>query len=553
MFVETIKSKQKGKEYFCHLLRQNYRENGKVKHRTVANLSSCSEAEIKAIKIALKFKDKLSQLELSDSKISLKQGLSVGAVWLISQIAKKNGITQSLGSDREGNLALWQIIARIIDQGSRLSAVRLARTHAACDTLNIKKTFNEDHLYNNLDWLADNQTDIEKNLFKHRHKNNIPNIFLYDVTSSYLEGTKNFFADWGYNRDKKKGKMQIVIGLLCDSDGFPVSIEVFKGNERDFDTFHSQVKKVADRFGCKRVTLVGDRGMIKSAQVENIKDNKFYYVTAITKPQIEKMINTGLIQLDLFDKKLFEVTVEKEDDKVERYLLRKNPTRALEIVATRESKLSSLQKLVNKKNKYLEEHSRAKVEVAEKNIALKMHKLKVNKWLNLKIEKRHFFLEKDESALEKISRLDGCYVIKSNVPMEVSDGKLLHDRYKDLAFVEHAFRTIKTDFLEIRPVNVRTENHTKGHALIAMLSYAIIYELNRLWSDFNITVEEGIRSLDRICSTFILRDGKVQCQQIPEPNDLNGELLKAADIVLPEVLPGKGINVSSRHKLKRSR
>ncbi len=201
-----------------------------------------------------------------------------------------------------------------------------------------KRGFCEDNLYENLSWLAENQESIEKRLFALRRGQSKPELFLYDVTSSYLEGDQNALADWGYNRDKKRGKKQIVIGLLCDDQGEPVSAEVFTGNTLDPQTFGAQVKKVAERFGCERVTVVGDRGMIKTAQVEDLTEVGFHYITAITKPQIRSLIKKGVFQLELFDQQLCEI----KDNGV-RYVLRRNPLRAKEMAATRDSKLAALQ------------------------------------------------------------------------------------------------------------------------------------------------------------------------------------------------------------------
>ena len=256
-------------------MRESYREEGKVKHRTIANLSSCTPEEIEAIRLALSHKHHLAALVNLKEDLRLEQGLSVGAVWAVFSVAKRLGIVAALGSTRlpvavatqtgAGKLALWQVIARVIDQGSRLSAVRLAGSHAACDVLNLAK-FNEDDLYNNLDWLRENQAKIEEHLFAKRNgrkrDQDKQQLFLYDVTSSYLEGTKNELSAFGYNRDKKKGKRQIVIGLLCDEAGIPLSIEVFTGNTKDPQTVSSQVTKVVQRFGGGKVTFVGDRGMI---------------------------------------------------------------------------------------------------------------------------------------------------------------------------------------------------------------------------------------------------------------------------------------------------
>lgn len=236
MYVDVAYIKQKRKSYKRVLLRESYRENGKVKHRTIANLSRCSEGEIQAIKLALKHKGDLSQLGSLKGKVKSKQGRSVGAIVLLKALADRLHITKALGNSVMGKLALWQVMARAIDQGSRLSAVRLAGSHAVCDLLNLN-SFNEDDLYGNLDWLCKNQEKIEKRLYDMRYKGReVPRLFLYDVTSSYLEGMKNELGDWGYGRDGKKGKKQIVIGLLTDDEGEPVSVEIFKGNTKDTKT-----------------------------------------------------------------------------------------------------------------------------------------------------------------------------------------------------------------------------------------------------------------------------------------------------------------------------
>ena len=242
MYIDTSHITRGGKTYTRHLLRESYRANGKVLHRTIANVSHCSAAEIEAMRLALRHKEALEHLGTIQDAVTLKQGVSFGAVWTVYHVARRLRIEQALGTTREGKLALWQVMARVIDQGSRLSAVRLAMSHAACDVLGLG-TFDEDTLYENLDWLAAAQAAVEDRLFAQRTKTKPVNLFLYDVTSSYLEGTHNELAAFGYNRDGKKGKRQIVIGLLCDEDGHPVSIEVFPGNTQDHTPLQRSLRR----------------------------------------------------------------------------------------------------------------------------------------------------------------------------------------------------------------------------------------------------------------------------------------------------------------------
>jgi transposase len=545
--VENKSSPKNSKKiYQSILLRESYRENGKVKKRTIANLSHCKPEEIAAIKFALKHKDDLSQLG-SLKSVQLQEGLSVGAIWTVYQIAKRIGMERALHSDFNGKLGMWQVMARVINQGSRLSAVRLAQVHAACDVLDIRRGFDENDLYDNLKWLADNQHGIETALFSVRCKKTKPEIFLYDVTSSYLEGTKNFFGEYGYNRDGKKGKQQIVIGLLCDEFGEPVSTEVFAGNTQDPQTFASQVRKAAQLFGCERVTFVGDRGMIKIPQIEKLPEG-FHYITAITKPQIYSLIDQNVIQIELFDEDICEVA----DDGI-RYILRRNSVRVKEINESRLSKYKSVEKLVKKKNSYLCEHAKAKVETAIKDVNKKIVQLKIDKWLSVRSQQRTLELKIDDKALEEASLLDGCYVIKTDVPKEAADKQIIHDRYKDLADVERAFRTFKTDFLEVRPVYVQTEQSTRGHVLVVMLSYMIIRKLRRAWQKFDLTVEEGLKQLMTVCSMEMQVKNQASCLKIPRPREQSRQLLKALDIRMPTVLPHRNVRVVTRKKLTKRR
>jgi len=442
MYVDTSTvHTSTGKSYTRHLLRESYREEGKVKHRTIANLSSCTPEEIEALRLALSHKHDLSVLVNLKDDLRLEQGLSVGAVWTVFSVAKRLGIVDALGSSRAGKLALWQVISRVIDQGSRLSAVRLAESHAACDILNLAK-FNEDDLYSNLDWLRENQAKIEDHLYMERNEERTgeddqsaaPQLFLYDVTSSYLEGTKNELSAFGYNRDKKKGKRQIVIGLLCDEAGIPLSIEVFTGNTKDPQTVSSQVKKVVQRFGGGSVTFVGDRGMIKSDEIEELNKEGFHYITAITTPQVRKLLRTGVIQMALFDEHLAEV----ETDEGIRYVLRRNPIRTLEVRKTRQEKLRAVEETVDDRNQYLAEHARARVEVAQRKVREKIQQLKLSGWLSERVNGRVISLAEDTGALAEEAKLDGCYVLKTDLGKEVASKETIHARYKDLALVEWA-------------------------------------------------------------------------------------------------------------------
>src|SRR4030066_1723555 len=551
MYVDSSTVKQGDKSYTRHLLRESYREGKKVKHRTIANLSQCSAEEIAAIRLALRHKKNLSELTTGKGKSFLqKQGLSIGAVWLIYDIARQVGIVDALGTTRPGKLGLWQVIARVIDQGSRLSAVRLAVCHAACYVVGLGK-FDEDDLYDNLDWLCENQASLEDRLFRNLYRTDKPGLFLYDVTSSYFEGTHNELSAFGYNRDGKKGKQQIVIGLLCNETGVPLSVEVFTGNTQDPKTFAPQIKKVAERFGSQGVTFVGDRGMIKSQQIEQLGSEEygFHYHTAITKPQKEKLLKENVIQMNLFDQELAEV---KTTEGL-RYVLRRNPARAMEIQKSKQDKLNALKKEIAKQNKYLKEHPRSIVEVALRNVNERSKQLKVSDWALIKASGRQIELTVDDDILKEEAKLDGCYVLKTDLSEEAATKEIIHNRYKDLALVESAFRTSKTVELELRPIHVRLATRTRGHTFVVMLAYRIVKELSMRWQHLNVTVQEGINELATLCATELLLYGAVQLNDIPEPRESVKKLIDAANVRLPKSLPCRGIKVTTKKKLQPSR
>ena len=529
MHIVENKSKSGKKIYRSILLRESYREDGKVKKRTIANLSNCTPQEIGAIKLALNHKEDLGELGSLSESVELQEGLSVGAVWCVSQVARELGIEEALGKDFQGKLAMWQVIARVIDQGSRLSAVRLAQVHAAGDVLDMKRGFDENDLYGNLAWLAENQGKIEQKLFESRRGEKKPKLFLYDVTSSYLEGEQNHFGEYGYNRDGKKGKKQIVIGLLCDEQGEAVSTEVFAGNTQDTQTFIPQVRKVAERFGCKEVTIVGDRGMIKTLQIEQLPEG-FHYITALTKPQIEAHLNKGILQLGLLEDKVFEI---KEGGV--RYMLRRNPKRAEEMVESRFSKMRCLGEFIEKKNSYLRDHPMASVSKALEKAKEKLKSLRIDTWVQIKEE-------------------DGCYVIKTDLKEDEADKHLVHDRYKDLTEVERAFRDCKTVNLEVRPVYVRKEESTRGHVFVVMLAYMIIRRLRKAWEGFDLTVEGGLEQLATVCSMEVKVKGQdTRCLKIPQPREQSRRLLETLKIKLPGALPKRAIRVVTRKKLPERR
>lgn len=491
MFIQKIYKKTKTKTYSSVVLMENYREGKKVKHRIISNLSKWPDELVAGL-------DKLLKGEkiISVSDMRLSQGKSFGAIFAVSQIAKRLGIKQALGNSKNAALAIFQIAGRIISQGSRNYLANQWVKGQAVEEVFKLNNFTEYSLYDNLAWLSKNQQIIERKIYNYRKGKPIKEMFLYDVTSSYLEGDKNELAAFGYNRDKKKGKKQIVIGLLTDSEGYPISVEVFGGNTSDTETVSSQLQKLKDNFGVERVIFVGDKGMVKSAQIAEITSDeyKWNYLTTITKQQIRTLLNKNIIQLDLFDKDVIEVR--GKDDT--RYILRRNPIRAKEIKSNRESKIEHIVEFIEAQNLYLKEHKKAQSEVALRKVEEKIFRLKLKTIVSTELKGRNIIVTTDNEEKKKEEELDGCYVVKTDVPEENLDTQTAHDRYKDLAKVEFAFRTMKTTLEKIRPIFVRKEKHTRGHVFVVMLAYMIVKYITDKLEKIDYTRQFIIESLDKI-------------------------------------------------------
>ena len=546
MFVDDQTYKRGNKIYRRVLLRHGYRENGKVKLKTIANLSHCSDVEIEAIKLALKEKENIQVLK-NLANGNYETGKAVGGVAVLLAAIKALGIDKALGNAREALLVIWLIMSRLLGQGSRLSAVRLANDHAVCEMLGLEP-FNEDDLYKAMDWLCMNKDRVEKNLFQDSELSN-EHLFLYDITSSYLEGEKNEYAHYGYNRDGKKGKKQIVYGLLTNKDGEPVCIEVFPGNTSDCKTFEAQIHALKDRFKCKDITIVGDKGIIKKIGIEYLEKVGFNYITSITKEQIRSMSRKEQVQLGLFDDSLMEVI-----DGSERYIMRRNPVVASSQSRKREAKINAIRQMLEKSNQYLSGHKRALVEVQLRKITEKIGHYGLEKIIKIEVDEecRSLSMVVDGQMLMRAQELDGVYAIKTNIKKSDMSAEEIHARYKDLQNVERAFRIQKSKTIEVRPIYVRKAERTIGHLEIVMLAYKVERYLSRCWRELNITVREGIHRLCRLVSN-IITIGEEKLITVGDPDSECAHLLNLADAIVPKVLPYRACNVNTKKKLNLNR
>jgi hypothetical protein len=555
MFITEVVSKGKhGKSYTSILLRESFRVGAVVKSKTLAVLTHLPAHVLAAVRRAVaQPADSLAELaDASDHSLCLRQAESFGALWTVDQLAQQLGLKEALGGTREAQLSYWQVLARVLRPGTSLLAmVRLATTCAAAALLGWRRPFTEDDLYANGAWLEGRHAVIERRLWQTRPAQPKDQIFLYDVTSSYLEGDYNALAAWGYNRDDKEGKKQVVVGLLTDSLGEPVSIQVYRGNTSDLKTFGPQIHKIKKELGCAGVTLVGDRGMIRTDQKAAALAAKFHFVTALTKPQIQKLLADQILQLELFDEKVHEVL--GEDGR--RFVLRRNPVRQEELRQARAQKQQTLEVAVQQANTYLQEHPRAQAATQRRRLAARLESFKVQDWLQLSVQKRRLVLHLDPTARQAAAQLDGCYVVETDLPSAQADAQTIHDRYKDLAYVERDFRTLKTGHLEFRPWFVCTEDNTQAHALTSMLALKVRRHLERAWWPLEVTVEEGLRELEKICVLELVhpQSGKVVSRQVPEPSALQKQLLEALQLDLPTTVPAAAVTVGTRKKINHAR
>jgi len=529
MFVATIPNRNSKPTI---LLRESYREGGKVKTRTIANLTKWPPERIAAM-------ERLCKGEF-DGWVGgeVTSGEIFGVLFALKFLADQVGITRVLGTSAEGRLALFLTLARIAHGGSRLSAVRWAGQHAVGDVLGLGE-FDEDGLYAALDWLAGQQERIERELYQEHVKRHgkPPALVLYDVTSSYFEGECNELAEHGYNRDGKKGKLQIVIGLLTAEDGDPLAVRVFEGNTADPSTVADQIAILKKQFGIAEVVMVGDRGMIKAKGKAALSAEGFRYITALTDAQVRTLLRQGVLQPDLFDTHLCEA-----EHGGKRLVVRRNDTVRVREERRREDKLKQLQEKVEGRNAFVAKSSRAS---AEKGLAtlqrwVKSHKL--GKFVTLALEDRAVVCAIDEESKADDALLDGCYILETDVPKALMDAATVDGRYRDLQKVERNFRTVKTTFLEIRPIFVRKADRTKAHVFVAMLALKVTRQFEAgLRKAFGavggdadaITPDDALVALGRLTYLYTTgRDGERHAH-LPRPDGHQAKILGALGLSFP--------------------
>ena len=552
MFIKRNHTVLGGKGYQSILLVQGKRVAGKrppgrpaagapaprsvVVHETLANLSKLPPDLIDLIERhcqgqPLPPDHPSPRLRGSEASADIHLGPCYGVLAALDGLAREIGLVQAVGEQtRAQRLARFLIYARLAHQGSRLSAARWSEDHAVKEILQVG-AFDEDDLYAALENLEQRQASIEAALAPKAAAPLARAIYLYDVTSVYFEGVENELADFGYNRDGKKGKKQLVAGLLTDGNGEPISIQLYRGNTGDPPTFLDAVQKLKVRFGAQEVALVGDRGMIKRLGKAALGEAKFCYVTALTDPQIRGLLAKKRLQLELFEDQPAEVELNGK-----RYVLRCNPQTQARERARRADQWARVQAKLNARNLEVEHKPRTDPNSSLKQAQALLIKYHLRGWVKVELAGRKVVWTEDEAARQKEAELDGCYVIESDLPKEAASTQQVHDRYLDLTQVERDFRTLKTGLLELRPIFLRKEKRTRGHALVSLLALKLARELDRRLAPLGLTVEDG---LERLKAVRLVRLGNSEVELWRLPTSYpraQSEVLEALPHLKPPML-----------------
>ena len=471
MYVEEIKKKQGKKVYRTFLVRESYKEKGKVKHRTIANLSHLPEALIIQIKTALA---KEGSSLLSDD-LELMDSREYGASFSFLELAKRLELDKYLYSRHEQwrNDLMAMIVGRIVFQGSKLHLSNISRDSALwelCGHANNAKINVDKHCYAPMDRLLERQSSIQKQLAKKHLRDGC--LILYDITNTWLEGdyVDSELVDYGLGKGGKKGYKQVAIGLIADRRGCPVAIEVFNGRTSDQATVKEQAQNLARFYGVREIVFAGDRGMLTPKRIEELSELGFKTLTALTHPQISKLLEHNVIQTELFDERHIEEIVDPYNPEI-RYMLCKNPYTMRKERATRES-------LIQKVNSKLDEISKVRRKREQKNVCARVGalfgKYKIGKFYEWSVsEKGVLEWSLNKELIEREKALDGCYIVRTDTSPENMNSEEAVAGYKSLAGLEKAFRNLKTVSLEIRPVYHKKDDRIRAHVFICMLAYYI--------------------------------------------------------------------------------
>jgi transposase len=519
MYIESVPNRNSKPAI---LLRESYREGNKVLKRTLANLTKWPTPLVDNLKILIKNKD---AVVADKSNFIVEQSLPHGHVEAVLGTIRKLKLDKIISSTpcRELDLVLAMIAERLIHPCSKLATTRLWHTTTLATELAVADAC-VDELYDAMDWLLDRQSRIEQKLAaKHLAENSL---VLYDISSSYYEGLTCPLAQFGHNRDNKKGLPIIVYGVLTDGDGRPISIDVYPGNMGDPSTVPDQVEKVRNRFKLSQIVLVGDRGLLPQTQIDKLKDYPgIGWISALKSSAIKKLVEQQQLQLSLFDQQNI-AEIESPDYPDERLIACYNPFLAEERKHKRLVLLAATEKELNKISKQIER--RTKTPLTESEIGIKVGKIlnKYNMAKHFQIIIKDNFLkwQRNEEKIINEQMLDGIYVIRTSESSHKISAEDTVRSYKNLSLVEKAFRCLKGIDLLIRPIRHRTEDHVRAHIFICMLAYYIECHMRKALApilfhdeelDLNKKISNPVTPAQTSLSAKIKKITKKTAEQLP--------------------------------------
>jgi transposase len=494
MHVSTTTRRSGDREYTATLLRRSYRQDGKVKKETLANLSHLPAEAIDAIRRVLAGETLMSV----DDAFAIERSLPAGHVNAAVAMARRLELSKLLDRSacRERDLCLAMILGRVIAPGSKLGMVRTLGQSTLASELGVQGA-DEDDLYLAMDWLLERQEQIEDRLSA-RHLAN-GEMVLYDVSSSYFEGRTCPLARRGYSRDGKSGLAQIIYGLLCDSDGRPVAVEVFTGELHDDKTLPAQVTKLKDRFGLSRVIVVADRGMVTKANIELLSETDGVdWITALKAPTIKKLARSGVFQPSLFDEQNLGEITNVEEFPGERLVVCRNPLvgsqrarKREELLAATETDLAAIAYRVKHGTLLGADQIGLAVGPVLKRFRMKKH-------FQIAITDTTFTYTRDTAAIAAEAALDGFYILRTSLTeTDLPAGDVVR-AYKNLEQAERAFGSLKGPELQIRPIHHHLETRVRAHVLICMLAYYLTWHLKAAWKPLLFTDEHRPVSPDPV-------------------------------------------------------
>ena len=460
------------------LLRESYREGSKVAKRTLANLSSLSPAQIEAIRAALRGE----ALQPVAQAFEITQSRSHGHVQGVALAMQRVGVASLLGSKpcRERELVLAMVAARIVAPHTKLATTRWWHTTTLAEDFGVADT-NEDGLYAAMDWLLARQERVQKKLAA-RHLG-AAGLVLYDLSSSYFEGSTCPLAKLGYSRDGRRGLLQVNYGLLTDARGCPVAVSVHEGNVADSSTLMPELKRLREEFGVERLVMVGDRGMISSKAIEELRESQgIAWITALKSVSIRALVEQGHLQLDLFDQRnLLELS--SPDYPGERLVACRNPQLAKLRTHKREELLAATERNLEKIKARVDAGKLAGQDEIGLRVGKLVNQYKVAKHFELAIGNTSLTFARKLQGIATEATLDGLYIIRTSVAAEQMDAADCVRNYKSLANVERAFRSLKTIDLKVRPIHHRTADRVRAHIFLCMLAYYVEWHMREAWRE----------------------------------------------------------------------